>query len=141
MTNMSGKEKNFVIRLVVRHEMLSLSDLCEILGGAPSIGHSVGEKRKTPKGRMLDGSHTHSLWGRNIDYYQTKEIFPSVMEFVFDMEARGANFRHLKEIGAQVNINVDVFSDSSVASVLRVIDLEILCSRGIVLGLELFKRN
>lgn len=138
---MSDKERNFVIRLVVGHESLSLKELSEILARVPTIGYSAGEARKTPAGRLLQGTYTLSLWGISVDYFQTKNIFQSAMELIYDMEARGADFNKLKEVGAKINLNIDVFSDSSVASVLRTPELEVLYLRGIEIGLEIFRRS
>lgn len=52
----------FQLSLRITHPSMDPHEISIALGLEPDVKHKVGERRKTPKGTILEGAYLHSYW-------------------------------------------------------------------------------
>jgi hypothetical protein len=137
---MKQEKINLAIRLLIRHETLSLEQIATALRRAAHVGHSVHMQRKTPRGTLLQGVYRDTFWGWIEEEAMRKDAFACAIELLERFEADGTDFVALGRLGATMSVCINFFDDSVVADVLTSKQMEFLVQRGITLGVERFSR-
>jgi hypothetical protein len=137
---MKQEKINLAVRLLIRHETLSLEQIATALRRAAHVGHSVDMQRKTPRGTLLQGVYRDTFWGWIEEVSTRKDAFACAIELLERFESDGTDFVALGRLGATMSVSIDFFDDSRVVDVLTSKQMEFLLRRGITLGVERFSR-
>ena len=114
--------QNYSFSLAVRiwHPSINPAEITRELGIAPQHTSIAGERRKTPKGQLLDGVYQESYWcadpfGRG-EYKSTDDLAEDALADVLKLLAPHRLFLlRLRSEGARLNLEVSSFSGRNYA--------------------------
>ena len=109
---------NLAIR--IWHPSISPDDITRELGLQPNRSCEAGQKRSTPKGTPLEGTHRESYW--NADPFQRGEYSStddlaedSLIEILEVLEPKKAFLKKLRGEGARIIVQINSFSGRNYA--------------------------
>lgn len=106
------------LSLRITHPSIDPDKISTILNLKPSVTHRVGENRKTPKGRQLDGVYTHTYW----NYKLPNDSIESLSNLIDSMNQRLVENKKflvdLVEAGGEIEYFIGCFSPFNIGDTL-----------------------
>jgi hypothetical protein len=131
--------KRFRIGLFVVHPSLPPDEITSGLGLRPGITHAVGDHRRPPKGRLLDGVRPDTRW-RHSRYFGTREqwFHRPLAEFVEELAARRDFLHRIRATGGEAVVVVEFLGDGYFGDKIPLSTLAMLVDLRLDLGFEVF---
>ncbi len=126
-----------VISIRINHPSWSLDKITSVMKCAPDIGRSVGEERKTPKGKKLNGTNPETHWIKSVNY--TGESLPDAIKGALsEFGAQPAVSREIRQSGGGVEFFIGWFFENIGGDVLPAELLGQLAELGIDLSFDIY---
>jgi len=109
---MGGAQRRFDVELFIVHPTVDPVDISRALGLEAHFSHRLGDRRKTPKGRVLSGNYPDTRWRHCIRHVVAEQHYASrVVEFVERLEAHREFFAKLRSTGGTARVVVQFLGD------------------------------
>src|SRR5262249_40422598 len=124
-----GAACRFYLDLFIVHPSINPDEITAALGLEPSHARRFGEKRATPKGRLLEGTYPDSRWRHSVRHEIKGRFFARKIDELLDQLLPHRDFLHqLRTTGGQATLIVyfidGYFTDSiSNETLSKVVDL------------------
>jgi hypothetical protein len=104
--------RRFHVELFVVHPTFDPAYVSAELGLEAHFAHRVGDSRKTPKGRLLQGDYWDTRWRHCVECSTTDQFYAAeVTRFVDRLEPHKAFFASLKSTGGTACVVIQFFGD------------------------------
>ena len=97
------------ITLRITHPILTLPDITRALSIKPSGGWTAGERRVTPAGRPLKGTHKETYWYRSLPISHNAQLNKSVKTLISRLSSKKNFFKKVRAKGGKVEFYVGLF--------------------------------
>lgn len=128
----------YQVRLLFRSSQQSLASLSILLGLKPSQFWEVGDRRKTPRGRILDGNYSYSLWGYSGPVKCGRYFSSDVRNMIALLSPHRRFLREIADSGGYVGIIVNLSGENNIGDQLEWMDLVALGRLKLSFGIEVF---
>ena len=127
------------VELLIRHPSLTPPEIAAALGLEGHFTHCVGDRRKTPKGTLLEGVYAETSWRHGIRHeLRTQHFAAKVAELVDRLLPHRAFLHKLHATGGSAEIIVQFLGDGYHGDDLPVETLAKMVDLQLDLGLEVF---
>ena len=104
--------KRFDIDLFIIHPILDPSRIAETLGLNAKIVHRVGDQRRTPSGRVLEGTYRDTRWRHSRRFETHGQHFAErIMELLVEIEVHKSFFHELRATGGSACVILHLLGD------------------------------
>ena len=104
--------KRFDIDLFIIHPTLDPARIGEALGLAAKVVQRVGDRRRTPSGRLLEGVYRDTRWRHRRRFETSGQHFAEkIIELLADIETSKAFFHELRSTGGSACVIVHLLGD------------------------------
>jgi hypothetical protein len=118
---------------------MSSAEITATLGFEARVSHSIGDPRKTPKGKLLGGQYPETVWWYCIEYELRAQWFTDkIAALVETLMPHKAFFHRLRATGGTAAIAVQFFSDGYLSDLLSLQTLAQMNELHLALGIECF---
>src|SRR5215813_7460981 len=102
-----GSACRFYLDLFIIHPSIDPREITAALGLEPSNVHRVGDRRATPKGRLLGGTYPDTRWRHSVRHENADRLFAGKIDEFLDRLVPYRGFLHqLWETGGQATLIV-----------------------------------
>jgi hypothetical protein len=132
---------NYAYRVIFRitHPTADPAELTSALGMEPNRTWKVGERKKAPNGRELEGIVSESFWSCGDKYLgQDRRFFDEVNRLTLHLKPHKAYLQNLFEAGGKCEIYVQLPGSVNIGDSLAPQTLRLLAELGILLSIEVF---
>jgi hypothetical protein len=120
---------------------MSLDAVRKALGLEPTRGHTVGEPRKTPAGRRLEGVWKETFFGYSKDFSGRRDFFSAALEFARCLDGRSDFIKRVRADRGLVALYIDLKGCENFGDVMSAELAALIFSLGIDFGIELFPKS
>jgi len=131
-------EKMFTISLRIEHPSERFEAIAQKLALSPVFGYTVGDQRRTPKGRLLEGVNERTYCYFDIIPKQAGDFIDGLRQAISRLDFYGEFFRELTREGGRVELYAGIFVEGSTGFTLSVNDLEALRRMALELSVEVY---
>lgn len=124
--------QRFDVELFIIHPSVEPTRIEDALGLKAKVVHRAGDRRRTPKGRLLQGTYADTRWRHSRHFEVSNQRFVDrIVELIDDLEPHKAFFRELRSTGGSACVVVQFLGDGYFGDKLprdalkRLIDLEL----------------
>jgi Domain of unknown function (DUF4279) len=134
-----GTTRRFDIELLIIHPTIDPDEITAALGLEPARLHRVGDRRKTPKGTVLQGNYPDTRWRYCVRREVKHQWFADeVAAFVKRLEPHKAFLSHVSTTGGRAILLIQFLGDGYHGDKVPTAVLARLVDLGLDLGLESF---
>lgn len=126
-----------VISIRINHPSWPLDRITSLMKCAPEIGRSVGEERRTPKGKKLDGKNPETHWIKSLKY-KGDSLPDAIEKAISEFGRQSAVGREIRQSGGRVEFFIGWFFDKNGGDVLSAELLGRLADLGIDLSFDVY---
>ena len=135
----SALVKRFDIDLFIIHPTLDPSRIEEALGLTAEVVHRVGDRRKTPNGRLLEGTYRDTRWRHKRRFETAGQHFAQrIIELLGDIEAHRGFFHELRTAGGSACVILQLLGDGYLGDTLSQEALKRLADLQLDFGIECY---
>jgi hypothetical protein len=128
--------RRFAVALFIVHPTIDPAEISNALNLVRHFVHGVGEPRRTPVGRELEGHYRDTRWRHTVRYEVRKQHFSAeVTSFVDSLVPHRAFLNGLRETGGRANVII-TFLDGYFGDELPRATLARMADLGLDLGIE-----
>ncbi len=137
--DITSDARRFEVQLFIVHPTLDPSEISRLLGLEAHFSHRVGDRRRTPKQRLLTGIYPDTRWRHCIRYTVAEQHFASeVIKFVERLEAHKEFLANVSSKGGKASIIICFLGDGYFSDELPPETLAKLADLGLGLAVECF---
>lgn len=141
--NIEDSEKaapqRFNIDLFIVHPTFDPVEISQALGLEGHYSHRVGDRRKTPKGQILSGTHPDTRWRHRIRFAVKNQRFAAEVDgFVKNLEEHKDFLTHIRTTGGQASVIIQFLGDGYFGDEIPPTTLTKLAELGLALAIECF---
>lgn len=126
-----------VISIRINHPSWPLDIITELMKSKPDVGRSVGEQRRTPQGKELEGKNPETHWIKRLNY--KGDSLPNAIEkAASEFGWQSAVGREIRQSGGRVEFFIGWFFDKKGGDVLSAELLGRLAELGIDLSFDIY---
>ena len=134
-----GLPRKVHVELFIVHPTISPAEITATLGLEAHVAHKVGDQRKTPKGRVLEGLYPDTRWRHSVEYELHSQWFADkVATLVEALVPHKAFFHQLRASGGKAEIGVQFFCDGYLGDNLSLQTLAQMTELQLTFGVECF---
>jgi len=128
----------FGLRLLIKHPTLAAEEITSILGLAPIMANSIGTRRETPAGTVLNGRHQLTTCGHSVRFDGDRRFFSPVIKLIESLEPHSAFLSNIVDTGGSVELIIELSGNKNIGDTLQNSQLARLAKLGVALGIEVF---
>lgn len=128
----------YKVRLLIRHPRMDPERITTTLGLAPHLSAMAGSVRKNPKGGVLPGVHTDSVWSYSFRVDRNRWFFSDVVKLTEKLEPHKDFLAAIASSGGSISVVLDLPGDFNIGDVFSWRDMARLSALCIDLSIEVF---
>jgi hypothetical protein len=130
--------EEFTVSLRVFHPASSHEEIAMELGLKADFGYTVGQPRRTPAGRPLEGTNKNTFCSFTLLPKQPGDFVEGVRQLFSHLQSRRDFLRHVVEGGGRSELFIGIFAEESAGFTLRTADMLQLADLSLELSVEMY---
>lgn len=131
-------DETFSISLRTWHPVMPAQEMIEAVGLEPQITHSVGARRLTPAGELLDGFYRTSCCSFDLVVQATGDFTEALAPLLSQLDGKQSIFRQIALTGGRTELYVGVFVEGDSGFTLATDDMRRMAELSLELSVEVY---